>query len=127
MNEFPLQFETQLPGDEVPQQEASQLVEKFIKRFRKCKVPETPSNVPTACVLDGRKDRDYLVKPAFQRRNSVLFYLESGRVLRRTTPAEAANYFAVREPWEDYDVCLFDESLEWCVGVTHNDDVIVID
>jgi|ERR1035438_1921805 hypothetical protein len=127
MNEPALHFETPLPGDEVPKQQASLLVEAFIARFRLCKPSQTPSNVPTACVLQGRKDREYLGKPRFLNRKSVLFYLESAHCLRRTTPIEAADYFSAREPWEDYDVCLFDESLEWCVGITHNDDVIVID
>lgn len=127
MSESTLKFETPLPGDEVPQQEASQLIERFIKQFRKCKAPETPSNIPTACMLNGRKDREYLALPRFQNRKCILFYLESAHLLRRTSPAAAANYFSLRAPWEDYDICLFDESMEWCVGVTHNNDVSVID
>lgn len=127
MNEPVLKFETQLPGEEIPKHEASPLVEAFLDRFRKCKAPETPSNVPTACTLRGRKDREYLNKPQFLDRKSILFYLEAAQILRRTTPTAVADYFATREPWEDYDVCLFDESLKWCVGITHNDDVIVID
>lgn len=127
MNEPLLRFETQLPGDAIPRREASRLIEAFLKKFRRCKPAEIPSNVPTACTLTGRNERDYFNTPQFLDNKSVLFYLEAAQILNRTTATAVAHYLAVREPWEDYDVCLFDESMEWCVGITHNDDVIVID
>jgi hypothetical protein len=127
MNEPTPQFETQLPGDQVPQQQAKLLVKAFIEKFRTCEPAVTPSNIPTACVLQGRIDHEFLSDSRFLARKEILFYLESADCLRRTTPTSAAHYFSTREPWEDYDVCLFDESLEWCVGVTHNDDIIVIE
>ena len=48
-------------------------------------------------------------------------------LLRIATPLEVLDYLKNKEPWEDYDICLFDDSLEWCVGITHNDEIFVTD
>src|SRR4051812_2923893 len=98
MSEPAPKLETQLPGDEIPKCEASLLIETFLDRFRKGRTSEIPSNVPTACTLCGRKDRDYLNKPQFLDHKSILFYLEGAQILNRTNPVAAAHYFAVREP-----------------------------
>jgi len=127
MSEPTPQFATPLPGDKVPKQEASLLTKKFKDKFRKYTESEIPNNVPTACLLMGRKDHAYLDNPRFLKHKNILFYLEAACILHRASPMVIAHYFLIREPWENYDVCLFDESFGWCVGITHNDDVIIAD
>ncbi|MDB6034853.1 MAG: hypothetical protein JWM16_5191 [Verrucomicrobiales bacterium] len=123
----PPQFDTTLPGQVVRGCEADKITEEFLRRFRNADPAKIPSNVPTACMLQGRKGGGIFQSPKFLGKKRVFFFLESASLLHSADPQAVVNYLAQREPWEDYDICLFDESYEWCVGLTHNDDIIVSD
>lgn len=127
MSDLDAQFETPLPGLVVPDGIASGLLDAFIEKFRGIIPPEVPANLPTACVLKGRKDPDYLRRAPFVSRTIVLVWFETAKRLHQATPDEILKYLADKQPWEDYDICLFDETLHWCVGLTHNNDVIVVE
>jgi len=107
-------------------EEVDFLKEAFLARFRTVSPAAVASNIPTACVLKGRRTPDYLNSRYFLTRKSVFFYLDSQEGLHQTEPAEVLQYLSTREPWENYDICLFDETLEWCVGITHDNYVIVV-
>ena len=127
MSEPSVEFETPLPGCKVPEGKATRLIRDFVKKFRTADPSAVPSNLPTACLLKGREDKRYLHEPRFLQRKRLLFLLESAGILREVTPTDIMEYLEAREPWEDYDICLFDESLDWSVGITHNGDVLVVD
>ena len=120
-------FDTPLPGELVERIKAEKIINDFRERFRKADPSQTPSNLPIACVLRGSKDKDILQSPKLLGKHQILFFLESASLLYSTKPQAVLDYLSKRQPWEDYDLCVFDESLEWCIGITHNDDIIVSD
>ena len=120
-------FDTPLPGRPVASDVAERVISDFLLRFRKTAASQSPSNIPTACVLRGRKFRDLLIPPKLLEKHQILFFLESASILNVVDPSAVVHYFEERKPWEDYDICLFDESLEWCIGITHNGDTIITD
>lgn len=120
-------FDTPLPGQLVESTTAEKIVADFRQRFRIADSARIPSNVPTACLLQGDKATNVFQSQKFLEKDRIFFYLESASLLYLAEPQTILHYLAGRQPWEDYDICLFDESLEWCVGITHNDDVIVSD
>ena len=121
-------FDTPLPGQIMTGMEAEKIIKGFLHRFRKVDSARVPSNLPTACILQGRKLKDISNIPNLLRKPRIFFYLDPAPCfLYLTEPESVLNYLAKRQPWEDYDICLFDESLEWCIGITHNDDIIVSD
>ena len=126
MEQTPLDYHTPLPGEAIPDEQAAEIKKAFLAKFRVFAPGRVPNNIPTACLLNGRHDPSYLNETRFLNRKSVFFYMD-GSVLRRAKPAEIPQYLSKREPWEDYDICLFDETLSWCVGITHNDHVIVVE
>lgn len=126
MSETTDDFHTPLPGKEVFGEEVNLLRKAFLAKFRVFGAGKVPNNLPTACVLNGRRFPNYLNSPYFLTRKSVFFYLDGQSSLWETTPAQVLHYLSIREPWEDYDICLFDDTLEWCVGITHNNYVIVV-
>ena len=121
-------FDTPLPGQIIAGTAAEKVVSDFLRRFRKGDPRRVPSNLPTACVVEGHKDKNILKSPNFLAKQRVFFFLDPDPpLLYSADPSSVLKYLAIRQPWEDYDICLFDESLDWCIGITHNDDVIVSD
>jgi hypothetical protein len=125
MNEMNERFDTPLPGELVPENEAAKLIDRFLLRFRTTDPAEVPSNIPTACVLDGAIDEQVLGSTAFKKLDQIFLFVEGAGLVCKTTPDEIIDYLSLREPWEVYDLCLFDNDLEWCIGLTHNEQVIV--
>lgn len=126
MNQLIPEYDTPLPGGTVSDGEAAAIKKAFLAKFRGVDHARVPSNIPTACVLQGHDNPAYLKESRFLNRKSIFFYTDGGG-LRRSNPVEVLHYLEVREPWESYDICLFDETLSWCVGITHNDSIIVVD
>ena len=103
----------------------SELVSSFLGAYRK-QSPLIPSNLPTACLLEGRKARtvaDLLLNFDDQ---EVFVYWDQGTALRRESFRVVSKFWATREPWEDYDFCVFPRSLDWCIGFTHNDYCVLV-
>ena len=88
--------------------------------FRKTDPAKVPSNIPTACVLDGMLDAQVLTSREFKQRSKVYVFVEGAGIVFVAKPQEIIKYLSARQPWEDYDICLFDENMEWCIGLTHN-------
>ena len=65
-------------------------------------------------------------KIGLQNDQSMFVYLDRTEELFITTFIEFCQYLENREVWEDIDAEVFDESLDWLVVVTHDDDSMLI-
>jgi hypothetical protein len=83
------------------------------------------TTVPTACRLIGRRDENLLKLSPFRDALEVMLLFEgSGRVFRASTE-DVRRFLFSRQPWEDYDMLIIPADFSWCIGITHNDDVIL--
>ena len=119
---------TQRPRDKVE----STLAIEWIKQVEKNIAPVLNKNmeaiVPMACRLLGEaEEASSLIKnnQVFDDALRVFALFENIDVLRKATFGEVRRYIDVKEPWEDYDILVFDESFEWYLGFTHNDAVLL--
>jgi hypothetical protein len=112
--------ETPRPGTHLPPDEARTWVRRFFMRFRKRR-EGVPRDLPTWCTFDDarRVSPDILAAPALERIRALLVLFENSREVYRASIGEIRDYFAAREPWEDYDIYLFDEELRFCIAFTH--------
>jgi hypothetical protein len=53
--------------------------------------------------------------------NAKLLVENFSSELYLTTIKAMAHYLKSREPWEDYDICIFDSSFDWCLAISHED------
>jgi hypothetical protein len=106
---------------------ARPIIDKFVKNYRRNLYNGMPENVPTACTLDGTKNLDIIHTETFRLIKKLYVLFESPDELYVASGEDVLGFYDSLEPWEDYDFCVFDDSLNWCIGVTHNEDVIVID
>jgi hypothetical protein len=123
--EKPIEFLTHIPGKKIANAEGQNLIARLNQRFRPVDPARIPSNVPLPCLLKGKKDQGYVSSPAFLRRSTVYLWIDGTDVVHLVKPSAIAAYLQRRQSWEDYDLCLFDDTCEWCVGITHNEDVII--
>lgn len=127
MSELKMEFHTPLPGRALETGRAAELLKELRTRFRPVSSAAMASNIPTACLLHGRHDPTYLRREPFTSHTRILLLLEGSTCVQETTPAELVQYLNSREPWEDYDFCVTDETFTWCVGITHNDSIVIVD
>lgn len=55
----------------------------------------------------------------------LFLYHERLKTLYRTNFKEICLYVEQLEPWEDIDCLVFDDNIEWFIGITHNDTVLI--
>jgi hypothetical protein len=111
---------TPCPGEVVSGEEAQRLVSSFERRFRVHTEGRHPK-VPTWVTFDAtsrRADLRMFASTRIEDEAEVFLYFE-GRELRRTTMREVRQYVAALEPWEDWDLYVFDARMEWCIAYTH--------
>lgn len=58
---------------------------------------------------------------------SVFVYFENNEIMVIAPWSEVFEFFSNREPWEDYDACIFNSNIDRCIAITHNDEVKLID
>lgn len=55
----------------------------------------------------------------------VFFYDERQNILLSTTLENIIDYVEEFQPWEGIDAYIFDESMEWIIAITHEDNLIL--
>lgn len=111
------------PLDEVGTNERIKL---FYERFQQRRIQSYASNVPYACALDGILRPDIFQEDWFLSAARLYAFFEHPVEVFETTPDQVIEFTEKKEEWEDYDFCLFDESMNWCVCSTHNGDLLFV-
>lgn len=52
----------------------------------------------------------------------MIVYIENYETMIRTTVPAVLQFLKAREQWQDFDLCIFDDGISWCVALTHNDE-----
>lgn len=112
-----------MPGVLIAPTDASEIIAKFHNKYRintEGKISNIPTWVTFPDEIPGRDvDQSILNHPMLLARENVYLYWEHAGELYRTTSNEVSDYFSLRPPWDDPDLYLFDDSLEWCIAFTH--------
>jgi hypothetical protein len=112
---------TPCPGEVIPVEEAAPITAAFERRFRVCTEGRHPK-VPTWVTFDALSSRRASLRVLKTRSipdDAPVFLYFEGRELRRTKMGDVRRYVAALEPWEDWDLYVFDASLAWCIALTH--------
>jgi len=112
---------TPRPGEALPAEESAALQERFEGRFRVNTAGRHPK-VPTWSTFDpadSRRAGPEALEALAAERGVLLLFAGSGRELRRTTMGEVRRYVAALEPWEDDDLYVLDDTMTWCLALTH--------
>ena len=112
---------TPRPGVRLPKNEEKQISGSFFRRFRN-PAKGRPRDLPTWCTFGEDAQRvtpDIVNDPALDRLGRIHVFFEGGREVYEADIADVRTYFAKKQPWEDYDIYLFDDEMSWCITITH--------
>jgi hypothetical protein len=74
-----------------------------------------------ACSLEGTEIMEDPSNLPIPEDLKVYAFYENTDELYFTTIKAMVHYLKNREPWEDYDICIFDSSVDWCLAISHED------
>ncbi|PUA28740.1 MAG: hypothetical protein B0W54_09980 [Cellvibrio sp. 79] len=106
-------------SDDCREELYNQLIAKSERFFLK----DRSSSIPVACRFACSQSYDSFQREWFDEKLSYVVYMENYGVMVLTEPYKFLKFLEEREPWEDYDVCIFDRGLTFCVALTHNDEI----
>jgi len=107
-------------GRTLPQCDVVRLRRELITKLSGHFHSERTDAVPVACRICAQTVSSGLDASWFDATSRAVLYMENYDEMLLVDVAEAIKFFSNREPWEDYDACLFDEQMSWCAALTHN-------
>jgi hypothetical protein len=111
---------TTKPGVRCSKNEETHLVDAFLRKFRaqdltyKQKVPSW-TNFPKGTPVEV----NFLLKEPTKLFETLLVFFEFQREIWKASPDEIWRYLVNREPWEDFDLYIFPNTMDWCCVFTH--------
>ena len=78
---------------------------------------------PIACQVRAAESFASFQNEWFAGEDVVVAFFENYNVMVLTNVKAVLSLLSQREPWQDWDVCLFNLSVTWCASITHNDEV----
>jgi hypothetical protein len=79
--------------------------------------------IPIACQFLAAESSNRFEERWFAGEEAVVAFFENYNVMVLTKVKAVLSLLSQREPWQDWDICLFDWSVTWCAAITHNDEV----
>ncbi|MDR6536757.1 hypothetical protein [Variovorax soli] len=109
-------------GSLVAPAEAREIRAHLLRRLNSNFFPERSDALPIACRIEPLEQASELQEHWFSGIQAVIAYMENYDLMIRTTVPAVLKFLGAREPWQDFDVCIFDDEMNWCAALTHNDE-----
>ena len=109
-------------GEVLTPERADKLRHKLLCRLTTHFFPDRMDSIPISCRIKPMQQGSQLNKAWFEKADSVVVYMENYEVMVRSTANTVLRFLNTREPWQDFDVCIFPEDVTWCAALTHNDE-----
>lgn len=109
-------------GKALPDNLKAELRKKLLKELEFHQHVERNQQVPISCQIKAMEVSSSLEQSWFVHETLIIAYFENYDVMVLTDARHVLEFLAQREPWQDFDVCLFDQEITWCAALTHNDE-----
>ena len=118
---------TVIPGIKIDSEKTKEIFVRFRNHFRASDRMYS-DNAPTSGLLvpPVKEDEDAFSNTKFLNLKEVYLLLDPWKKLYLAKPHEVLSYY-VNPEREYFDFCVFDKTFLWCIGATHNEQVVVVD
>lgn len=113
-------------GEEIGGGEYSSLVTELTERLDQHVDLSLAESVPLSCKVIGIHFENFS-KDWFDSDHCAFVFFENYQKVVSAAWREIFNFFSNREPWEDYDACIFSFKAGRCVATTHNGEIKLVD
>lgn len=121
MEDFPL------PGFAITGKEGNRIINNFLQKYRintQGKIPRIPTWVTFShSLFSAPMNIPSVFKSEwFVQYDQLYFFDEHGNPIKlyRASPQEIHLFFVKRQPWQDQDYYIFDDTYRWCIAITHD-------
>lgn len=85
-------------------------------------MPDDPcASIPIACRIEPQKLSLQFEESWLPQSGKLFLYMENYDLMILAAAERVSRFLQQREPWQDFDVCIFDQEITWCAALTHND------
>lgn len=112
-------------GDEMEFNEADRILGKFKKIYIDKSYPERILFINHLNRYDEIIPFERLREVNIPKENSLFMYHERLKTIYITNFEQICLYVEQLEPWEDIDCLIFDEELNWFLGLNHSEEVLL--
>lgn len=112
-------------GTIIEQKKAKVILENFQQHFLNDTYPERILFINHLNHIDATLPIEQLGNINIPKKYNIFFYHERLKILYLTSFEEICIYVEQLEPWEDIDCLVFDDELNWFIGITHNDTILL--
>jgi hypothetical protein len=110
-------------GDMLLTEDVEKLRHRLTKMVEPHRIPGRMDCIPIACQFLAAESSNRFEEGWFAGEEAVVAFFENYNVMVLTKVKAVLSLLSQREPWQDWDICLFDWSVTWCAAITHNDEV----
>lgn len=114
-------------GRKLPSEEVVKLRQQLLQKLDAHLFRDRMESMPIACRIRPMKESSRLEESWFSRETVMVAFIENDCSMVLTTVDTLLSFLEKREPWQDFDMCIFDQEMTWCVALTHNDEVKFVD
>ncbi|WBW95234.1 hypothetical protein [Oceanirhabdus sp. W0125-5] len=112
-------------GQTLDPQKTNQILEKFREKHVNDTYPERILMINHLKNLEKRLPVERLRDIVIPKQQNIYMYHERMKNLYLTNANIIFEYIEQLEPWEDVDCIIFDEKLEWYLGINHSEELLL--
>lgn len=109
-------------GRILPKDEMTEVLQSFLSRIGNHLNPEISTSAPIACRIRATISSPKLLNDWLITSVPLFAYFENYNIMVQASAQSLIGFIELREPWQDYDICIFDENFKWCAALTHNNE-----
>ena len=109
-------------GKVLTQEQAAHLRHKLLERLATHLYSDREECIPISCQIKPMQQGHQLDVTWFSGSGELVVFMENYDTMVLSTSGPVLKFLNNREPWQDFDVCIFDQEVTWCVALTHNDE-----
>lgn len=110
-------------GHKLTLADSLEIRQQLLKRLHPYMFDDRLATLPMACRIKPQKQSSRFEESWLPKCGELSAYFENYDLMVLTTAERISNFLRQREPWQDFDVCFFDEKMTWCAALTHNDEM----
>lgn len=112
-------------GSEIEENRAKGILENFKERYVNESYPQRILFINHLNLIEKKIPTERIRELNISNELDLFMYHERLKVVYITKFEDVCKYVEQLEPWEDIDCLVFDEKLNWYIGITHDDTLLI--
>ena len=108
-------------GQQVDPGQFLEFRQRLLQKLKLCLSDDLLPSMPIACRIQAQRQSRHFEESWLPQVGKLFLYVENYNLMIITSAERISRFLQEREPWQDFDMCIFNEDITWCAALTHND------